>query len=100
MSDEPTYIFKKGEGWIPISDSRFAYGVDARGRNLIIYDRPPKKGEYYFVYKATENQWYDGALIFKAPLDVAKHCTFGPRDEFRDDVVIPDQYLSCAITYV
>jgi hypothetical protein len=47
MSDEPTYIFIRGTGWVP-EVARRLLTRDRDGRNVWLIDRKPLKGDRYF----------------------------------------------------
>lgn len=48
MSDEPTYTYVKGEGWIPLTHSGTITTCKCGTKVLIEY-RKVKKGEHFFM---------------------------------------------------
>lgn len=53
MSEDPTYEFRKGEGWVPTIAERLEVVMNDGVRVMLIM-REPQKGERYFV---ESNHW-------------------------------------------
>lgn len=64
MSDEPTYIFIRGTGWVP-EVARRHLATDRHGNKVWLVDRKPMKGERYFSksrHGSRFNRYYDYAF--------------------------------------